>query len=98
MAPDALAVLERYHWPGNIRELENVLERAIVLGPSEMLERDALPSPLRQPPGPPGRRALEFREEGLDLEATLDGSSGATCRWRSTGRVGSRPRPPSCCE
>jgi DNA-binding NtrC family response regulator len=29
--PDALAALTDYHWPGNIRELENVLERAIIL-------------------------------------------------------------------
>jgi len=29
--PDALAALQRYHWPGNIRELQNVLERAVIL-------------------------------------------------------------------
>jgi two-component system response regulator PilR (NtrC family) len=29
--PDALKALTEYHWPGNIRELENVLERAIIL-------------------------------------------------------------------
>jgi DNA-binding NtrC family response regulator len=29
--PDALTALTEYHWPGNIRELENVLERAIIL-------------------------------------------------------------------
>jgi len=44
VVPDALAVLERYHWPGNIRELENVIERAIVLGSGEVLGVDALPS------------------------------------------------------
>src|SRR3989449_5363508 len=41
VTPDALAVLERHHWPGNIRELENALERAIVLGASEMLGVDS---------------------------------------------------------
>ena len=30
--PDALAVLETYPWPGNIRELENLIERMVVLG------------------------------------------------------------------
>jgi transcriptional regulator with PAS, ATPase and Fis domain len=44
VTPEALAVLERYHWPGNIRELENVLERAIVLGAGDMLGADALPA------------------------------------------------------
>ena len=37
LAPDALAVLARHHWPGNIRELRNVLERAIVLSDSAVL-------------------------------------------------------------
>lgn len=31
MSPDALAILQRYHWPGNIRELENVVQRAIIM-------------------------------------------------------------------
>ena len=41
VTPEAMAVLERYRWPGNIRELENVLERAIVLGAGDMLGVDA---------------------------------------------------------
>jgi DNA-binding NtrC family response regulator len=71
VSPEALQVLEQYHWPGNIRELENVIERAIVLGSSEQLEADALPANLRE------RRdrhdvPLELPMEGLDLEAVLD--------------------------
>ncbi|MBI5141576.1 MAG: sigma-54-dependent Fis family transcriptional regulator [Nitrospirae bacterium] len=31
IAPEALAALERHHWPGNIRELQNVIERAVIL-------------------------------------------------------------------
>jgi two-component system response regulator PilR (NtrC family) len=71
VVPDALAVLEHYHWPGNIRELENVIERAIVLGSSEMIDVDTLPVPLRQPPDRQDV-SLELPPEGLDLEATLD--------------------------
>ena len=71
VAPEALTVLEQYHWPGNIRELENVIERAIVLGSSELLDADALPASLRE------RRnrhdvPLELPAEGIDLEAALD--------------------------
>jgi transcriptional regulator with GAF, ATPase, and Fis domain len=55
--PEAVEALVAYDWPGNIRELENVLERAVVLadGPSVTLED--LPIELRQP----GRRRLRPR-------------------------------------
>src|SRR5262245_44708806 len=72
VAPEAMAVLERYHWPGNIRELENVLERAIVLGGSDMLGADALPESVRRERPTRGPELVDIPEEGLDLEATLD--------------------------
>lgn len=31
ISPEALKVLERYHWPGNIRELENSIQRAVIM-------------------------------------------------------------------
>jgi two-component system response regulator PilR (NtrC family) len=71
VTPEALAVLEQYHWPGNIRELENVVERAIVLGSSELLEPDALPASLRRPRDHHDV-PLELPAEGIDLEAMLD--------------------------
>jgi len=42
----SMKLLESHHWPGNIRELENVIERAIILSRGDTLrvERDALPS------------------------------------------------------
>ncbi|MGH1347272.1 MAG: sigma 54-interacting transcriptional regulator [Nannocystales bacterium] len=43
IAPDALAVLQRYPWPGNVRELRNMVERALVLGDGGCLELDDLP-------------------------------------------------------
>jgi two-component system response regulator PilR (NtrC family) len=71
VTPAALAVLEQYHWPGNIRELENVIERALVLGSSDMLDVDALPATVRQP-GDRDDLAVELPADGIDLEATLD--------------------------
>ena len=38
VTPESLARLERYTWPGNIRELQNVLERACVLSPGPVVE------------------------------------------------------------
>jgi two-component system response regulator PilR (NtrC family) len=69
--PEALATLERYHWPGNIRELENVIERAIVLGGSEVLTPDSLPPDVRRPHDRQDV-PVELPAAGLDLEATLD--------------------------
>src|SRR5438309_6061494 len=72
VAPEAMIVLERYHWPGNIRELENVRERAIVLGSGDMLGIESLPETLRRERPVKGMEAVELPEDGLDLEATLD--------------------------
>jgi len=44
---DALSVLKKYDWPGNIRELENVIEHAFVMEPSNMLTTKALPESVR---------------------------------------------------
>ena len=71
VTPEALAILEGYHWPGNIRELENVIERALVLGSGEMLDADALPADLRRPRDVQDV-PVEIPEGGLDLQATLD--------------------------
>jgi len=71
VSPEALALLEQYHWPGNIRELENVIERALVLGAGEMLGVESLPESVRRQRQPRGME-LDLPETGLDLEATLD--------------------------
>ena len=43
---DAMYILERYPWPGNIRELRNVIERATILAESEFIEPRHLPPTL----------------------------------------------------
>ena len=43
---DAMYILERYPWPGNIRELRNVIERATILADSEFIEPKHLPPTL----------------------------------------------------
>ncbi len=43
ISPDALAVLQDYHWPGNVRQLRNAVERACTLGEGEMVQVGDLP-------------------------------------------------------
>jgi DNA-binding NtrC family response regulator len=45
----ALACLSRYQWPGNIRELENVMERAVLFAEGNVITPDDLPDIIRAP-------------------------------------------------
>jgi DNA-binding NtrC family response regulator len=47
---DALKILMDYSWPGNVRELENAVERAVVLGHSDLIGPDLLPPSVIRPP------------------------------------------------
>ncbi len=46
ISDEALFLFRKYEWPGNIRELENVLERAMVIGQGNMLKPDDLPQEI----------------------------------------------------
>jgi transcriptional regulator with GAF, ATPase, and Fis domain len=46
ISPEARALLMRYDWPGNVRELENAIERAVVLGSTDVIHVDDLPEAL----------------------------------------------------
>jgi len=50
LAPEALRAFRRYSWPGNIRELENVIERGVIVCQGNVLTREDLPAAL-QPQG-----------------------------------------------
>jgi DNA-binding NtrC family response regulator len=47
ISKEALEILVQYDWPGNIRELKNIIERMIVLSSGEMLTLDQIPEDLR---------------------------------------------------
>jgi Nif-specific regulatory protein len=72
LAPSALATLKAYHWPGNIRELQNTIERAVILSPEEVIgPQDIQLSALgaSAPPVPVATSSEEFQVESLeDLE------------------------------
>ena len=46
ISPQARACLMRYDWPGNVRELENAIERAVVLGSTELILPEDLPESI----------------------------------------------------
>jgi transcriptional regulator with PAS, ATPase and Fis domain len=64
---DALAALERYRWPGNIRELQNVMERAVILS-REKVGLSALPDEMLRTPEPD---ALDSRERLKSAEREI---------------------------
>ncbi len=46
--PEVLDLMMRYDWPGNIRELENIIERGVIIARSEYLTLDELPPNIRK--------------------------------------------------
>ncbi len=74
---DALEVLLNYDYPGNVRELENILEHALIVCQGKIIERNHLPLSLQG--GPPSRlpapekpafeKEIEYSEKTLILDA-----------------------------
>ncbi|NCB37243.1 MAG: sigma-54-dependent Fis family transcriptional regulator [Erysipelotrichia bacterium] len=66
LSAQALQTLLNYAWPGNIRELRNVIERSIVLSRSMLIEPDDFPEKIRQPSIMPGENNDSERILTLD--------------------------------
>ncbi|MCP4446677.1 MAG: sigma-54-dependent Fis family transcriptional regulator [Myxococcales bacterium] len=69
--PQALRHLEQYDYPGNVRELENMIERAVTLADGPLI--DVLDLPERKTPAPhPGEHLPSvFPEDGIDLDRAI---------------------------
>jgi DNA-binding NtrC family response regulator len=52
---DAMRLLKDYDYPGNVRELENIIQSAIVFCQDRMIRPENLPEPVRTATGPPAR-------------------------------------------
>jgi len=72
---DALQLMLRYDWPGNIRELENMIERAVALESTPSVLPDSLPPTIRGdvPRGAAGQPEDGLPDSGFDLEAHVKG-------------------------
>jgi two-component system response regulator AtoC len=65
LAPDAMSRLLEYHWPGNVRQLENVIERAMVIADDSQLLPEHFAAELMNRDGPSGAGTVF---EGLSLK------------------------------
>jgi two-component system nitrogen regulation response regulator NtrX len=63
--------LEEYHWPGNARELRNIIERMAILSPGEEIAEPALPLELRVPSAGAPRSSLHEAREGAERDHIL---------------------------
>src|SRR5208282_665235 len=98
-----LRLLESYPWPGNIRELQNVIERSVILSAGEVFSVDELWLPKETPPptfrvttSAPSKGEVEPRSERAIIEAAL-----AETRGRVSGPLGAAAKlriPPSTLE
>ena len=72
--PEAMELLLQYDYPGNVRELENILERCITLEPGPLITERYIRSYLAEAPLSPYRPSVEVEipEEGVDLERIIE--------------------------
>ncbi|HEC99422.1 MAG TPA: sigma-54-dependent Fis family transcriptional regulator [Proteobacteria bacterium] len=63
----AMKALADYHWPGNIRQIESVIERAILMSDTDTIGLNDINSELRLSPGM-GIMDVEIPDEGLNFE------------------------------
>ncbi len=70
ISPEAMQALVTYSWPGNIRELENTIERIVILSHGDEIRVEDLPSEVRAASGAAVRSSCIFAlpDDGVDLE------------------------------
>lgn len=72
LSETAARALESYHWPGNLRELRNILTRAAIFAPEEVLGADDLDLPRTNLFEMPAREAADMEEERAEPGSALD--------------------------
>ena len=61
-------LLNEYSWPGNVRQLESAVERAILLSEGDLITPEDLPTEVRQDVGPASEGAFKLPAEGINFE------------------------------
>jgi len=70
--PDGLRALTAYRFPGNVRELENVIERAVALSGSRVIGLGDLPESISGHASAPAQSLFDLPPEGLNLDDVLN--------------------------
>lgn len=65
---ETINLLKKYHWPGNIRELENVIERIVILNNDTYINTKNLPKEIINPKKGTKDPIIYFPENGINLE------------------------------
>ena len=68
LSPEAMSALQRYDWPGNIRQLANCLLRAFILSESSTIQLTDLPAEIHDSSLPPSNINSEIPKGGVSLE------------------------------
>jgi DNA-binding NtrC family response regulator len=72
VSQDAMRRLMAYHWPGNVRQLENTVERALAFTAGRgQIDLDDLSTEVQQAQVPVIASSVELPDEGLDLDAFI---------------------------
>ena len=75
LSDEALSFMQLYEWPGNVREMENLIERLVVLCKGDVIGGSDLPARVRAVGGGPGLgdASAALSHGAIDLPATMDG-------------------------
>jgi transcriptional regulator with PAS, ATPase and Fis domain len=96
--PDVLRTLEEFPWPGNIRQLENVIQQSVLMSSGPELTRQHLPQPVREAmvaprpngpaPAPPASSLAQHREEQERYAIQRALAESNNCRSRAASALG----------
>ena len=92
LAGDAMEVLRRYRFQGNVRELENLMERCVALNSGGAIGLDLFPDNVLAPPQVASVQALEIPQGGFDLEGYLLALKGHLMREALARAEGNKTR------
>jgi DNA-binding NtrC family response regulator len=68
LTPETKKLMNDYSWPGNVRQLESAIERAILLTEEDLITTEDLPTEVRQEVGPTSEGAFKLPAEGINFE------------------------------